>query len=54
MRQTTRWKKWIVGLVAGATLLQTPTCVDTANVVTSVATTTTAVGVLYLVRQVID
>lgn len=48
-------RKWAALLAAGAVVFQANnTCVQNATVVTSVATTLTASGVLYLVYQVVN
>jgi hypothetical protein len=45
-------RKWAALLASGAVVLQTTSCGTNAAVVTSVATTLTAGGVLYLVYRV--
>jgi hypothetical protein len=52
MRKT--WKKWAITFLTGATLLQTPSCVETSTVITAIATTVSAGGVLYIVGRIID
>jgi hypothetical protein len=47
-------RRWAAMLAAGAVVFQTTSCGTNAAVVTSVATTVTAGGVLYLVYQVIN
>ena len=47
-------RRWAALLATGAVVLQTNSCGTNAAVVTSVATTVTAGGVLYLVYQVIN
>lgn len=47
------WKKWAVMAASAAVLLQTPSCVDAANVATGWASVLTAGGVLFLVREVL-
>ena len=48
------WKKLlVVGLVGGSIMFQTPTCTQTAEVITAGASIVTAGGVLYLVDRVV-
>ena len=48
------WGRWATLLAAGAVLLQTPGCVETAAVVTSIAQVITAGGVMYIVGRVLE
>lgn len=47
------WLRLSAALVSGAVLLQTSACADLSNGVTAVASTVTAGGVLYIVRQIL-
>ncbi|MFH1746259.1 MAG: hypothetical protein ABIG44_04370 [Planctomycetota bacterium] len=48
------WKMWALAMASGAVLLQTPACVETATIVTSVAQVITAGGVVYIVSRVME
>ena len=48
------WNKWAVLLASGAFLLQTPACVETATILTSISSVISAGGVLYLVGRVLE
>ncbi len=49
------WKKLLaVGLIGGSFLFQTPTCTDTAQVVTATSSVLTMGGVLYIVDRLIN
>lgn len=48
------WGRWASLLAVGAVLLQTPSCVETATVVTSIAQVITAGGVMYIVTRVLE
>lgn len=49
-----RWVAVMTALVGGATMLQTTACSNTAEVVTAVATTVSAGGVLFIIRRIIE
>ncbi len=48
------WNMWAVLMASGALLMQTPACVETAAIVSSVAQVITAGGVLYIVGRVME
>lgn len=49
-----RWKTWLVMMTTAGALFQVPTCNETANAVTAVATTVTAGAAVYLVSEILD
>lgn len=48
------WHKWAAVIACGATLLQVPTCTDAATVVTGIATSITAGGVIYIITRIME
>ena len=48
------WQKWAAVLACGAALLQVPSCTDAATVVTSIASTVTAGGVIYIIARIME
>jgi hypothetical protein len=48
------WQKWAAVLACGAALLQVPSCTDAATVVTGIASTITAGGVIYIIARIMD
>lgn len=49
------WNRWALLLASGgAILLQTPSCVESATIVGSVAQVITAGGVLYIVGRILE
>lgn len=47
-----RWKSWAVLFMSGSMLFQTPSCVETAAVITSAASALSAGGIIYLVTRI--
>lgn len=47
------WRKWAVMLTSGATLLQVTGCAEVSVVITAVATSVTAGGVIYLISRIL-
>lgn len=47
------WMRLSAAIAGGAVLLQTSACADVTGGVTAVASTITAGGVLYIVRQIL-
>ncbi len=55
MKAIRNWKKLLaVGLISGSFLFQTTTCVDRAQLVTSVSSVINAAGTLYIVDRVLN
>ncbi len=48
------WNKLAAVLACGAMLLQVPACTDAATVITSIATSITAGGVIYIITRIMD
>ena len=48
------WHKWAAIVACGGMMLQITTCTDAATVVTSLATTVTAGGVIYIITRIMD
>ncbi len=48
------WKRVMLAVASGAVLLQAPGCTETALYVSTLASSITAGGVLYLVTRVMD
>jgi hypothetical protein len=46
--------KWAAVIASGAMLLQAASCAETASVVTGIATTVTAGGVIYIITRIMD
>jgi hypothetical protein len=53
MHDLHKWKRTLLLLTSGAMLLQAPGCAETAVVVTSIATTVSAAGVVYIVARIL-
>lgn len=49
-----RFKVWLITLTTAGALLQAPTCNETANTITAVATTVTAGAAVFLVSEILD
>jgi hypothetical protein len=48
------WHKWAAIVACGGMMLQITTCTDAATVITSLATTVTAGGVIYIITRIMD
>ena len=49
-----KWKKRALAMLSGSILFQTTGCVEASLAITTIASTVTAGGVIYLIRKVID
>lgn len=47
-------KSLLVALISAGTLLQAPTCTDTASIVTATATVVTAGAAVFLVNEIVN
>lgn len=48
------WKKYLLALCSGSMMLQMPGCTEVFSVITGVATSVTAGGVIYLITRVLE
>jgi hypothetical protein len=49
-----QWKRLALALLSGTILFQTPGCTEAALAITTIATSVTAGGVIYLIVKVLD
>lgn len=49
-----KFRRLLLALSSGAVFMQVPGCTETAAVVTAVATTVSAGGLLFLINRILD
>jgi hypothetical protein len=49
-----RFKVWLMTITTAGLLLQSPTCTETANTVTAIATTVTAGAAVFLANEILN
>lgn len=49
-----RFKVWLMTITTAGMLLQAPTCNETANTITAIATTVTAGAAVFLANEILN